>query len=162
VALEAVAEVVEVERLVGLPQSPPQVLGLCTLRRDVIPVIELDRSAGAGNTQAAGSRLTVLVLKTGRGRWAFPVDSQGTTVAEDELGEPPAASARTDGLGITGTVHRGGDVYAVIDPEATWTLVRQQVEVWYRNHWGRESSPISAMGTSCGGSVARPASVVEV
>src|SRR5438874_1226602 len=52
VGLEAVAEVVEVERLVVLPHSPPRVLGLCALRREVIPVIGLvdpgDEPAGPG------------------------------------------------------------------------------------------------------------------
>jgi chemotaxis signal transduction protein len=164
VALEAVAEVVEVERLVCLPQSPPQVLGLCTLRREVIPVIELDRSARDGKTPGAGSRLTVLVLKTGRGRWAIQVNSEGTTVAEEELGDPPLATAPADGpsLGISGTVRRGDAVYSVIDPEATWKFVRHRVEDWYSNHWARESSPNSAAGIACAGSDATPAPLLEV
>jgi purine-binding chemotaxis protein CheW len=163
VALEAVMEVVEVERLVCLPQSPPQVLGLCTLRREVIPVIELDRSARDGKTQGAGSKLTVLILRTGRGRWGFPVNSEGTTVAEEELGEKPPAGLHVDGpsLGIMGAVRRGEKVYCVIDPEATWRFVRERVEDWYSNHWGRES-PNRVAGIACAGSGAMPAPALEV
>jgi chemotaxis signal transduction protein len=164
VALDAVAEVVEVERLVGLPQSPPQVLGLCTLRREVIPVIELDRSARDRGAQGVGSGLTVLVLKTGRGRWALHVNSQGTTVVEDDLGDPPPVSDHADGpsLAISGTVRRGDEVYSVIDPEATWKFVRQRVEDWYSNHWGRESSLNGVVGIGCAGSGAIPTPLLEV
>ncbi len=41
VGLEAVAEVVEADRPVRLPLCPPRVLGLCTVRRDVVPVVRL-------------------------------------------------------------------------------------------------------------------------
>ncbi len=62
VGLEAVAEVVEVERLVRLPQSPPHVLGLCALRRDVIPVVAVQRTAAEPS-----SRFLVLILRTSQG-----------------------------------------------------------------------------------------------
>ncbi|MBY0395876.1 MAG: chemotaxis protein CheW, partial [Thermoleophilia bacterium] len=35
VGLEAVSEVIEVERLVALPLCPPHILGLCNFRREV-------------------------------------------------------------------------------------------------------------------------------
>ena len=41
VALGAVVEIVEAEELVRLPLCSPQVLGLCTYRRDLLPVIAL-------------------------------------------------------------------------------------------------------------------------
>lgn len=142
ISLEAVAEVVEVERLVRLPHSPPQVLGLCTLRREVIPVIELERAANVTEPPGSGTKVTVLILKSSRGRWAFRVNAEGILVAEEALDDPPVASHQSNGLGlaITGTVRRGEMVYTVIDPEATWKYVREEVEDWYGNHWGRDST----------------------
>jgi chemotaxis signal transduction protein len=143
IAVEAVAEVVEVERLVRLPHSPPRVLGLCTLRREVIPVIGLDRSSPASESPGVCSKVTVLILKSGRGRWAFRVNPEGTVVAKEALDDPPAATAHANapGLAITGTIRRAEMVYAVIDPDATWKNVRKEVEDWYSNHWGRASTP---------------------
>ena len=69
VRLESVAEVIWVERLTRFPLAPPQVLGLCTLRRDVIPVVLLDDVARSLR-QAPDGKLVVLVLQTspeGRG-----------------------------------------------------------------------------------------------
>ena len=127
IGLESVAEVVEVEKLVRLPQSPPRVVGLCTLRREVMPVIGL----GPGLRSDAG-RHTLLILRTGHGPWALEVSSEGTTVAEDSLdGTPSDPDPDSPGTAFLGTIRRGETAYAVIDPEATWRGVRAEVETWY-------------------------------
>ena len=127
IGLESVAEVVGVERLVRLPHSPPRVVGLCTLRREVMPVIRfgLEVRSGSGGH-------TLLVLRSGQGPWALEVSSEGTTVAEDALeGIPPEPDPDCPGTTFLGTVRRGETTYAVIDPEATWRGVRAEVETWY-------------------------------
>src|SRR5438874_2320734 len=90
IGLESVAEVIEVERLVRLPHCPPRVLGLCVLRRELIPVIGLNEpAAGPASTPApAPARALVLILRTARGTWAIRINSEGTVVAEESLDEP--------------------------------------------------------------------------
>ena len=142
VGLESVAEVVEVDRLVRLPHGPPEVLGLCTLRREVVPVVALGRP----REEAAGHGSLVLILKSPSGPWGLSASCDGTMLAEEPL-EPTGG-----GEGFTlGTVRRGTTAHAAIDPEAAWRTVRESVERWYAEHWDRltpvrlaDSPPTSA------------------
>jgi chemotaxis signal transduction protein len=161
VALESVVEVVEVDGLVSLPHSPPQVLGLCTLRRELIPVVAPDVCVWSANT--GPSRITVVILKTSRGRWGFRVSPGGTMVVREEMEEVAALESARDGsdLGIAGKVRWDGQVYAVIDPDATWNRIRERVEAWYQNHWGRETAP-ALVGVAAAGAGSRGSSLLEV
>jgi purine-binding chemotaxis protein CheW len=140
VGLEWVAEVVEVERLVRLPHSPPQVLGLCALRREVIPVIGLSPGpAPAPSKGESPGKLPVLILRTNQGPWAVGITPQGTTVTEEPLDNPsdtPGPEARAVPA-LLGTVPRGETTHGVIDPMTTWRNVRARVESWYADHWSR-------------------------
>ena len=137
--LESVAEAVEVECLVRLPQSPPRVLGMCTLRREVIPVIGLDRHDAELTLYAAASKVLVLILRSAHGTWAVRINAEGTVVAEEPL-EESAPAGDSAGLAFLGTVRRGDAGYAVIDPETTWRNVRQSVENWYCEHPGLDTA----------------------
>jgi purine-binding chemotaxis protein CheW len=128
VGLEAVAEVVEVERLVRLPQSPPHVLGLCALRREVIPVVALDRPEGG--PAAAFGKLPVLIVRTARGQWGVRIDAEGTAVAEEPL-DPAGPADDGSGAAFVGTVRRDDTSYAALDPEATWSGLRRGIDEWY-------------------------------
>lgn len=143
IALESVAEIVEVERLVGLPHSPPGVLGLCTLRREVVPVIALG-GPWPDDATADGAPALVLILKGAAGLWALRVSAEGTAVAEEPLEVAGMVSPTScHGAGVRasflGTVRRGDSDYAVIDPEATWRGVRESIDHWYAGHWGRDN-----------------------
>jgi chemotaxis protein histidine kinase CheA len=148
IGLESVAEVVEVERLVRLPQSPPRVLGLCALRREVIPVVSLGRPGREPASQEKPGVL-VLILRTARGIWAIQINAGGTVVAEESLDD----DARGPGGPRLGTVRRDGASYAVIDPEVTWRDVRQGVEDWYRGPSAQdpEAGAGSVTGKGSGG-----------
>ena len=143
VGLESVAEVVEVGRLVRLPHSPPRVLGLCSLRRELIPVIGLNdpRPDPLAAQSAAPAGRLVLILRTGRGTWAVQINDEGTIVAEEGLDESTETPTPL-GPVFMGTVRRGDSTYAVIEPEATWQNVRQSVEDWYCDQMGRDAAAI--------------------
>lgn len=134
VGLEVVAEVVEVDRLVRLPHGPSQVLGLCTLRREVVPVVRLGPD-GPSRTPGPGAGL-VLVLRTSRDTWAVPIGGEGTAVVEGPLETTcPNPDPATPWLSPLGTVRRGAVAHVALDAETTWARVRAAAEAHFADHW---------------------------
>jgi purine-binding chemotaxis protein CheW len=137
VALPAVAEVVEAEELVRLPLCPPRILGLCTYRRDLIPVVGLLETSATTTGRGEGRPL-VLLLRSEHGTWGIEIDRGGTVVAEGRLDERNASPLDSGGTVFIGSITRGESVSAVIDHEATWRNIRKQVEDWYKRAPGRD------------------------
>jgi purine-binding chemotaxis protein CheW len=162
VALHAVAEIVEAEELVRLPLCSPRILGLCTYRRDLVPVIDLSHppdasesglgfgsgsgsglgpGSGSGSGSGPGSvegRSVVLLLRSEHATWGIQIDRGGAIVAEGALDDRNTASAEAGGVILIGSIIRGDTAYAVIDAEATWRNVRDAVERWYKDDRGRD------------------------
>jgi purine-binding chemotaxis protein CheW len=141
IGLDSVAEVVEIERLVRLPNSPPGVLGLCSLRREVIPVIGLNDPGAEPASPAAPAPpgLLVLILRTAKGSWGVTINPEGTIVADECLDDPEPIRAPGRPV-FLGTVRRDETSYAAIDPEATWQSFRRGVEDWYDDRAGRDGA----------------------
>ena len=137
VSLEFVAEVVEVERLVRVPHSPPRIVGLCTLRREVIPVVNLGELQESEAGPIFAAKTMVLLLRTTRGYWAVQINAEGIVVTDEIM--PTASPAETTedrpGHCRTGTLTRASTSYTVIDPEATWREVRESIATWYDDHY---------------------------
>lgn len=146
VAVECVAEVLEAERVVRLPWSPPQVVGLCLYHREVVPIVvfgsllgearenrlEGSRRSTAANPdgEGAGGRertgCVVLILKTEHGAWGLRVDAE-TTVMSRESPEYHAPRISASGAVLIGTVERDGGFHGILDAEATWRGLRSAV-----------------------------------
>jgi len=130
VPLEAVVEIVAIDSLVALPLGPPCLLGLCTFRREVIPVVRLRRDSLA-ERESPATKSAILVLRTEKGSWAFKIERDGVVVSEGttDLDSTP----RSDGLSLSSglSISRGEAVYAAVDPEAAWIQVRACVARGY-------------------------------
>jgi chemotaxis signal transduction protein len=140
VRVDAVVEIVDVDGLVRLPLSPPRVMGLFTLRRDVVPVLRMaevqDDDPGGPDT-----RRVVLILRTEGDVWGIPVD-RGTTVGVEETHIDPGGPDSTgDGPGAPRTIARGGTSFEFVDPESAWREVRATIEGWYGSRCGRSMVP---------------------
>jgi purine-binding chemotaxis protein CheW len=150
VGLEAVAEVVEADRPVRLPLCSPRVLGLCTVRRDVVPVIRL---AGRREDEPRDPprRLIVLILRTAQGPWGIHIDEGGTVVAE---ASPEVADGPADDVGPAppGSLRLNGAAHAVVDAEAAWRDARRDIAAHYRD---ASRTPDPAFETP-GGAVENP------
>jgi chemotaxis signal transduction protein len=149
VSLESVAEVLETDTVVRLPWSPPQVVGLCTYHREVVPVVRLepppqsggDRVRAGHNPESLaerceektrlgdGSRCVVLMMKSEHGAWGIAVDSQITLVSREtpEFHEPEVCA---QGPVLIGDVRRAEACYRILDAEATWRGLRSAVVRW--------------------------------
>ena len=149
ISVESVAEVLETDTLIRLAWSPPQVVGMCSYRREVVPVVKLcalpretdDEVHTMENTTVATdtdgktagidepTRCVVLVLKTEHGAWGILVDSE-TTIMSWEFPEfhPPRTIAC--GPVLIGVVRFAGTCYEIVDAEATWRGLRSEVGRW--------------------------------
>lgn len=147
VDLKAVVEVIETEELVRLPRSPAVILGLCTFRRDVVPVVRLSDKADG---EAGGhGRINVLILRTEQGLWGLRIDRSGTAVTEDVLHEEPVSTGGESLAPVLlGVLRRGETVSAVIDPEPTWQRLRAAIERDFRTSPG---APPEVSRTGTGG-----------
>ncbi len=149
VYVESVAEVLETDTLVRLAWSPPQVVGMCSYHRDVVPVVRLGpltcdvgedplrEQDQAVATETTGETIgidertgsVVLILKTEQGAWGIPVDSENTIMSRES---PEYHSPRTyeHGPVLIGIVRLAGTCYAILDAEETWCGLRAAVGAW--------------------------------
>ena len=165
VPAESVAEVLDVDRLVRLAWSPPQVAGLCSFHRDVIPVVRLASSPRgamadpsgepdppAGTAPSAGSqdaevhaRCILLILKGERGAWGIRSDSAWTIMSR-ECAEDHPPRTEGDGPVLVGTILHAGTRYHVLDTDATWHGLRSAIGRWYGLLGEPEVAPPIASG----------------
>ena len=138
VPVESVAEVLETDTLVPLAWSPPQVVGMCSYHREVVPVVKLGPlphdvgeevpsgqdqtaaidTAGAMAGNAGPARCVVLILKTEHVRWGIRVDSENTIMSwESPHWHSPRIS--TNRPVLIGIVRLAGTSYRIVDAEAT-------------------------------------------
>jgi purine-binding chemotaxis protein CheW len=162
VSVESVAEVLETETLVRLAWSPPQVVGLCSYRREVVPVVGLRPLPGGigeallrgpdqtAATDPAGEKLgsddrtggVVLILRTDQGAWGIRVDSENTIMSRES---PEYHSPRISANGpvLIGVVRRAGTCYGILDAEATGRGLRSAIGRW--SGLMSESNPTSPL-----------------
>jgi chemotaxis signal transduction protein len=132
VALGTVAEIVEAEGLVRLPNGPPRVLGLCAYHRDLVSVVALGAAA-----RPAPGRLVVLILRGEHGSWGLRIDREGTSLAEARCSAPAPGPRAPDEAVVMGALTHGGATHRVIDADATWRDLRDEIETWYQGDGGR-------------------------
>jgi chemotaxis signal transduction protein len=149
ISVESVAEVLETDTLVRFPWSPPEIIGMCSYHREVVPVVNLgprsrdggeeipsgqDQTVGintAGEAADTGEpiRCVVLILKTEQGAWGVRVDSENTIMSH-ESSECHSPRVYANGLVLIGTVRLAGTCYGIVDAAATWRGLRSAVVRW--------------------------------
>lgn len=143
VPLDYVAEVVAVDQLLRLPLSPAEVIGLCTIRREVVPVVGLwDRAAG--QTEPAGTVNAVLVLRAEHGLWGIGINREGITVMEGSPDSIEPSARGSNIAGAAGTIRRGDLPHTIIHPERAWATLRTSIEGWYARLGFCTASPLPA------------------
>jgi purine-binding chemotaxis protein CheW len=142
IPLDRVGEVVAVDRLVPVPLSPPELLGLCTIRREVIPVVRLNCDDGQATAQATRAA-TVLTVRTEQHRlWGIGIHRDGITVFDETITEEGTPAARSWDDDASNTIRRGDELYTILHPDQTWAAVRGTVERWYRDSCPEDSTKL--------------------
>ncbi len=138
IPLENVAEIIAVDRLVRMPLCPPDLLGLCTLRREAIPVFWPVHDGSSAGVLSPSH--VVLILRVAQGLWGIPVLREGTVVHEDDQPLGPANATGPEGSEADGdAIVRGKLTYRILDPEAAWHEARRSIERWYGRGVSRPS-----------------------
>ncbi len=144
VDLEVVDGVVEFDTLIGIPLCPPQVLGLSSYHREVVPVVQIE-----GQTpevaEEPGAKLIALILRGKHGHWGLRID-QGKVTIVDAPSRSPAGAPLPPPLEsgwptIAGRFERTGETFDILDPEGSWRGLRDRIEHWYRLVGGRGPLP---------------------
>ena len=137
VAVENVAEVLELDTLVRISLCPPQIAGLCPYHRQVVPVAALPGGSSPLVPEALESRPSgkagresVVILQTDQGVWGLKIDRGGTiiTAARPSRHDPIEGA---DGTVTVGVIRHGGTDHALLDAAATWRGLRDLVVNWY-------------------------------
>lgn len=133
VAVENVAEVLELDSLVRISLCPSVIAGLCPYHRQVVPVAALPGDSSPWMPEAPESRpsgkadrQSVLILQTEQGVWGLKIDQGGTIIAaaSPSRHEPVKGD---DGTVTVGVVRHGGTDHALLDAAATWRGLRDLV-----------------------------------
>jgi purine-binding chemotaxis protein CheW len=106
--VERVLEVAEFGDLTPVPGSPPEIVGVCNLRGQVIPVMALATMLGL--TEQEPERIVVAEL--GDRRAGLAVDSVV------DVGELPDASEQVSSPYLTGAVLIDGVLVGILDADA--------------------------------------------
>lgn len=136
-AVNDVAEIVEIEALVRMALCPPQVVGLCPYHREIVPVVVLTNGfspTAAGTVERRRSdrraRRVVLILRSNQDSWGIEVDREGTSITTHRPSRHEPKAGR-DGVVTVGFIHHSEKDHALIDAEATWRGLRDAVVGWY-------------------------------
>ncbi len=137
VAVEEVAEIVEIDALVRVSFCPPRIAGLCPYHRQVVPVVVFGPARGVANAAApkkskasAGPWDAVLIMQTEQGLWGIKIDREGTVITSERPARHEAKHEQS-GVVAVGLIHHGEVDYALLDAEATWRSLREAVLGWY-------------------------------
>lgn len=133
VAAASVREIADTAPIVNVPEAPPEVVGVCHIRMEFVPVLSLPGLLG----EAGGDRESadfLLILDGSEGRWALPIQrALSLHPLEIAVGEA-ATDANPRSSGILGTATFRDQVLRIVD--ASW-LYRRAHDVMEK-HWNRE------------------------
>ena len=119
----AIREITHAPLLVRVPQSPSSLGGVCHLRSEFVPVIQLGPLLGAGDFQATPSA-QLLILDSALGAWALMIDR---AIAIETIEAHVDTVPRDDGQrsAVLGTATYQAEIVRVLDPQALLQLVHQ-------------------------------------
>jgi len=114
VELSCVEEAIDLPEPHHVPEMPPAMLGVITVRDTLTPVFTPDDALGV----AAESKGAALIFRSSRGRFALAIDDVDDVMSLDlaQLRDAPGIDG-TDAL-ILGVARHGSGIVALVDAEA--------------------------------------------
>lgn len=147
IAAASVREIADAAPIVIVPGAPSEVVGVCHIRMEFVPVLSLPGLLGeAGSDRQTAEFL--LILDGGEGPWALPIQrALSLHTLEIAVGEA-AMDGQLPSSGILGTASFRDEVLRLVDPSWLYRRAHEVIE----SHWRREpvgcdesDSPITAV-----------------
>ena len=113
IPIERVREIVRPRRLTPVPRTPAYLLGVLSLRGDIVQVIDLRRRLGLAPAEAAPSSRIVVLTAGDDGVAGLWVDAVREVLRIDESTIRPASAAETRVVAEIGS--HGGDFVSILD-----------------------------------------------
>ncbi|RMG20642.1 MAG: purine-binding chemotaxis protein CheW [Deltaproteobacteria bacterium] len=116
--IDALREIVRLPAVTEVPRTPPHVLGVATLRGEVLPILDLRPRLGLAEAEPT-SKARVLVVRSEEGPAGLLVEAVEEVVRVEgavELEAPPAVLGHRREL-LQGLLRAGDRILAVLDPE---------------------------------------------
>jgi purine-binding chemotaxis protein CheW len=120
VSVASVQELVLMQPLTEVPAMPACVRGLMNLRGTVVPVVDLAKHLGLGDTDIRSQTCVVIVEASGGGvRSTMGVLANdlrgGSEIATENVAPPPAFGSRLPPSYVAGVVRLAGEYVLVLD-----------------------------------------------
>jgi purine-binding chemotaxis protein CheW len=118
IAAERVVEIVDPRGIARVPNAPPPLSGIMSLRGTIVAVLDVRQRLGQGDRPAGPDSRMVIVRDRG-GVAGFVVDRAGRVIRFDpgELEPPPTLSSVEHDDVIQGIIRREGSLLVVLDVE---------------------------------------------
>jgi purine-binding chemotaxis protein CheW len=119
--IESVREIVRLVPVTRVPRAPSLVLGVITLRGEIVQVLDLRRALGAEPAEPTRrSRIVVLHSETGEiAGWLVDAVNEVLRIPESDLRPPPGDAAEL----VTALCVRGDRFVSLLEPERMQNLV---------------------------------------
>lgn len=120
VSVASVQELVLLQPLTHVPTMPPCIRGLMNLRGTVVPVVDLAKQLGLGDTEAGAQTCVVIVeVASGGVRSIMGVLANDlrdvVEIASETIAPAPAFGSRLSPSYVTGVARRAGEYVLVLD-----------------------------------------------
>lgn len=125
-----VREVADLTTIIPVPESPDCLLGVCHLRTEHLPVLELTALIGESWHGTVAPNY-LLVLESADDAWAVPIDRplRLTSLEIAQGSESTSGYSSTDG--VLGTASLEGEVIRVLDSTQLYRSAREALdELW--------------------------------
>ncbi len=135
----AVREITHAPPLVRVPRCPSSLAGLCHIRSEFVPVIQLGPLLGEGEFQATQSA-QLLLLSSALGAWALMID-RAISIETIETHVDTVAAGDGQRSAVLGTATYEAEIVRVLDPQALLQLVHQSGHRQWDSGHDLESAP---------------------
>lgn len=119
--IESVREIVRLGPVTRVPRAPALVLGVITLRGEIVQLLDLRRALGA-EPAPPGRRSRIVVLHSEAGEiagWLVDAVNEVLRVSEEDLRPPPGDAGEL----VTALCVHGGRFVSLLEPERMQNLV---------------------------------------